>query len=261
MLRGEILVDHGFNTPPNSRCIPHHGDSTATARNDYGSAAGQGINQGNVADVSRFRRWHHLTPAPPGIFFHCPAKLSLEAFCFFLAVKIPNRFGGPRKSGVAGVYFDLRDQPDRVSWISRIAQRVLESLHQKISGHALRICDTDVERHRGHPVTREHLTQNGLPDSRAIAVGDHEFPLELEDGQQCLGSLGRNRHLLLRRPFNAFGMNRIASDRDQQPRRQIRGAVCFCHHAILQCPRAQRRLSDRFRSPGSKSARSLTFVD
>ena len=99
---------------------------------------------------------------------------------------------------------------------ARLAERVLERLHQEVGDAPLAVGDADVKTHGGHPVAGEGLAHQDLADDRAVAVGDDDLVAAHQDGEQALAGPRRELDLLFRGAPNVAGVNRVPADRDEK---------------------------------------------
>jgi hypothetical protein len=119
------------------------------------------------------------------------------------------------KAGVVRIDFNLREQTNDVSLAVRLAQGVLERLHQEVGDSALTVRHADVQRHRDDALARKRLAEQDLPDNGPVPVRDDEFVIQSHEGQQGFGGRRHDVELLLRRSDDAVRVDGVSTDRDQ----------------------------------------------
>ena len=127
---GEILVDHCGNAGANA-LGPAHDRNAATAAGDHHRAAPrQNLDQGDVDDMARPGRGHHVAPAAARVLAHQPAEFGADAFRLLLGEERPDRLGGVGEGRIVGVDLHLRQHAGDVALAIGLAQRILQRLHQ-----------------------------------------------------------------------------------------------------------------------------------
>ena len=158
----------------------HHRNAAAAARDDDGAAPHQHIDQ---RDVDRYASASATAPrgASRGRNPRASAsRVRRDTPCACSSVKNgPIGLVGLLKAGSLGSTSTCVSRQATWRSLSRLAQRVLQRLHQQIGDAALAVRDADVERHRRNAVARQHLPHQDLADHRPVAVRDDEFVVEL----------------------------------------------------------------------------------
>jgi hypothetical protein len=138
-----------------------------------------------------------------------------------LGEKWAHRLARIVESRIVWVDFHLGQEAGHVAGIVGLSQGVLHGLHEQVGDAALGVGHTDVQGHGRDPVPGQGLAHQDLAHHRTVAVGDHQLVVHLCQGQERMGCLGGDLHLLLGGALDVLGMGGVAADRHQHSRREL----------------------------------------